>query len=194
MSQTGRDFHASPVGQLVLADMRPQDRIAPNFRYYELSLSETAARQGIDNRITGQAVFEGAIHLARNVLQPIRDAFGRFAPNSVYRSQALERALKGRPRTWVSTSQHTTGCACDVEVPGMSTLELAQWAADHLPLGFDQIICECYDPRRGPNSGWVHISLLPEGAGRNRGKLLSYVRDPRSGRYIYVNGLQSDIA
>jgi epoxyqueuosine reductase len=59
---------------------------------------------------------------------------------------------------------------------------------------FDQIICECYDPRKGPNSGWVHVSLLPPGAGRNRRQVLSYVVDAASGRLVYVDGLRPNEA
>ena len=122
------------------------------------------------------------------MLQPIRDAFGSFSPNSVYRSQHLERALKNKPASWLSTRQHAKGEACDIEIVAMPTLELAAWARDHLP-DFDQIICECYDPAKGPNSGWVHISLKPPGAGANRKQCLSYVRDKTSGRLVYVTGL-----
>lgn len=178
---------------LSLANIEPGDLIAPNFKVYELTVSELASRQGIPNDFTSDAELRAAVHLARAVLQPIRDAFGRFSPNSVFRSQALERALKNRPATWISTSQHTQGCACDVEIVGKSTLELAQWARDHLP-DYDQIICECYDPREGPNSGWVHISLKPPGQGANRRKLLSYIRDPHSGQMVYVDGLRASVA
>lgn len=187
-----RDHSGTPIEQISRAALQPQDPVAADFRYYELTVSEIAARSGIDNRFESDAQLRAAVHVARHVLQPIRDKHGRFTPNSVFRSQALERAVKNRPRTWLSTSQHTRGCACDVEVPGLATLELAHWASKNLPLGFDQIICECFDPKQGPNSGWVHISLLPPGAGRNRGQLLSYVRDARSNRYVYVDGLRAD--
>jgi hypothetical protein len=90
-------------------------------------------------------------------------------------------------------SQHTTGCACDLEIPGKPTLELAEWARDNLA-DYDQIICECYDPHKGPNSGWVHISLTPKGQGENRRMLLSYIRDPASGRMVYVEGLRESLA
>ena len=186
----GRDLTTTPLAQLRIAELDPEDRIAPNFQLYELSVSELADRRGIDNRIADDATLRAAVHLARNVLQPIRDAFGSFTPNSVYRSQALERQLKGKPASWISTSQHTQGRACDVEIPGKPTLELAAWARDHLA-DFDQIICECYDPRKGPNSGWVHVSLLPPGAGANRRQVLSYVADAASGRLVYVSGLQA---
>ncbi|MGQ0697026.1 MAG: D-Ala-D-Ala carboxypeptidase family metallohydrolase [Panacagrimonas sp.] len=179
-----------------LGQLDPQDLIAPNFRIYELTRSELAGRLGVNNAFPGNAELRAAIHLARNILQPIRDEFGRFTPNSVFRSQALERALKNKAASWISTSQHCLGCACDVEVPGLSTLKLAQWAATDgkLPQGYDQIICECFDPREGPNSGWVHISLLPPGHGENRRNKLSYIRDPATQRCVYVNGLRESVS
>ncbi|MEJ6003338.1 D-Ala-D-Ala carboxypeptidase family metallohydrolase [Paucibacter soli] len=187
----GQDLSKTALAQLRCATVHPEDLIAPNFRLYELSVSELAARRGIDNAIHDDATLRSAVHLAREVLQPIRDRFGRFTPNSVYRSQALERLLKDRPASWISTSQHCEGRACDVEIAGMATLELARWASTQLP-DYDQIICECYDPRQGPNSGWVHISLLPSGTGsKNRRQLLSYVVDAASDRLVYVQGLQA---
>lgn len=189
----GRDLSTVALNELRIAEIDPQDRVAKHFKLYELSISELADRQRIDNRIADDTVLRSAVHLAREVLDPIREAFGSFTPNSVFRSQALERALKAKPSSWISTSQHAEGRACDVEIVAKPTLELAAWASTTLP-EFDQIICECYDPRKGPNSGWVHISLLPPGAGRNRRQVLSYVVDPGSGRLVYVNGLQASEA
>lgn len=173
---------------LSLARLEPQDLIAPNFRFYELTRSELASRMGVDNAFSDDRTMRAAVNLARKVLQPVRDHFGGFTPNSVYRCQALERALKRRPTSWLSTSQHTYGSACDIEIVAKSTLELAKWAAASLP-DFDQIICECYDPREGPNSGWVHISLKPPWQGVNRKQLLSYIRND-TGQWIYVQGLR----
>jgi len=188
-----QDLTTTPLAALHCDGLDPMARIAPNFRLYELTVSETAARRQIDNRFKSDAELRAAVHLARAVLQPIRDQFGRFQPNSVYRSQELERALKNRPTTWISTSQHTEGRACDVEIPAVPTLDLADWASKNLA-DFDQIICECYDPRKGPNSGWVHISLRPPGQGRNRRQLMSYVVEPASGQLVYVQGLQPTFA
>lgn len=182
-----------PLHDLSLGIIKPGDLIAPNFQFYELTKSELASRLGIANNFSNDDELRAAIHLARNVLQPIRDKFGRFTPNSVYRSQALERTLKQKPSGWISTSQHATGCACDVEIPGKSTLELAEWARNNLP-EYDQIICECFDPREGPNSGWVHISLKPPKQGSNRMQLLSYISDPDTGRMVYVQGLRESVA
>lgn len=187
------EHQATPLKDLRVADLDPQDHIAPNFRVYELSRSEIAERLGIDNRLPDDAVLRAAVYLAREVMQPIRNAFDRFSPNSVYRSQELEQVIKRRPEGWISTSQHTLGCACDLEIPGKSTLELAQWAAGYLP-AYDQIICECFDPRQGPNSGWVHIALRPPGWGENRRELLSYILDTRTGRWVYMPGLRNSVA
>jgi len=159
---------------LSLKTIKPEDQIAPNFKVYELTKSELASRLGVTHNFATDAELRADVHLAREVLQRIRAAFGRFTPNSVYRSQALERALKHKPSGWISTSQHTTGCACDVEVPGKcTTLQLAQWAHDNHP-EYDQIIWECLGPREGENSGWVHVSLKPPGQGSNRKQVLSY--------------------
>ncbi len=186
------NYTRTKLENLSLASLDLQDLIAPNFRAYELTRSELANRLGVDNDFPGDQELRAAVNLARKVLQPFRDAFGGFTPNSVFRSQALERVLKRKPSGWLSTSQHTRGCACDIEIIGKSTLELAQWAADNLP-DYDQIICECYDPDEGPNSGWVHISLKPPEQGENRKQLLSYIRDTSSGQWLYVPGLRASV-
>lgn len=187
------DRSNDPLDSFDLRQLDSRDLVAPNFCVYELTKSEIASRLGVDNMFPSNRELRASIHLARHVLQPIRDAHGRFTPNSVFRSQELERALKKKPAGWLSTSQHTQGCACDVEVPGISTLKLAEWAAAHIAV-YDQIICECYDPREGPNSGWVHLSTKAPGQGTNRLQLLSYIRDSGSGAMVYVNGLRESVA
>ena len=170
----------------------PDDRIAPNFKFYELTRSETAERRNIDNAFEELEPLQSAVYLCRSVLQPVRDQFGRFSPNSVYRGQELERALKKKRKDWISKSQHTQGRACDIEIPGVPTIDLAKWVSDNLE--YDQVICECYNAAKGPNSGWVHVSIVPPGLGNNRAKLLSYVMDEDQGKYVYVNGLRESVA
>ncbi len=182
------DRGAEPIEKLARETVGANDLIAPNFRLHELTGSELASRLHIDNGFPSDDELRDAVYLARNVLQKIRDEFGPFTPNSVFRSQALERELKGKPAGWISTSQHAQGRACDVEIVGRTTLDLARWVAKNLE--FDQLICECYDVAEGLSSGWVHISVVPPGRGANRGEQLSYVRDPVTKRFVYVAGLR----
>jgi hypothetical protein len=166
-----------------------RDQVSKNFQVYELTRSEVAQRLQIDNAFSTARELRAAVNLCRRVLQPLRDEFGRYTPNSVYRCQALERALKKKPARWTSTSQHCSGEAADVEIPGLATLKLARWVSRNLE--FDQLICECYDPAQGPNSGWVHISLKAPGSGTNRKQLLSYIFDPLRRQFAYVDGLRA---
>ena len=80
------------------------------------------------------------------------------------------------------------GQACDIEIPGITTMGLAEWIQKNLE--FDQLILECYNPELGSNSGWAHVSLRPPGAANNRGRVLSYIRDPAEGKFVYVDGLR----
>ena len=178
---TGIPWHIFPL------DAAPRDQVSENFRFYELTKSETADRAGIDNSFSDAAEMRFSVYTCRHVLQPIRNEFGSFTPGSVYRSQALERVIKNKPDSWVSGSQHARGQAADVEVPGLPTVRLARWVEGNLD--FDQLILECYNPEKGLNSGWVHVSILPPGTGENRQQVLSYVFDPKVRKYIYTTGL-----
>lgn len=169
-------------------DLDPRDKIAPNFAIHELTRSETAARNDIDNGFPDETTLHSAVFLCREVMQKVRDRFGPFTPNSVYRSQELERVLKRKPASWISNSQHTFGQACDIEVAGISNVDLATWISRELT--FDQLILECFDPRKGPNSGWVHVSLVTPDFGRdNRRQVHSYIYSASERRYVYVPGL-----
>jgi len=167
---------------------RPDDLVSPHFRIHELIKSETAARLRFDNSFPDAATCRAAVYLCRKVLEPVRAKFGPFSPNSVFRCQQLERALKKKPAGWVSTSQHTLGMACDIVVPGTGNMELAHWITQNLV--FDQVILECHNAALGKNSGWVHVSIVPPKLGANRGNLLSYVMDAGAGKYVYVDGLR----
>jgi len=134
------DYRATPWHQISMG-LPPLTRISENFRLYELTVSETADRLGLNNRFDRAACLRNAVYLARQVLQPIRADFGPFTPNSIKNN-----------------------------------------------LVFDQLILECYDPAKGPNSGWVHVSIKPPGATQaNRGQVLSYIR--RGGGFVYLPGL-----
>lgn len=169
------------------ADAEPEDLVSKNFLFIELTKSEIATRQGIANGFPSVNELRCAVYLCRNVLQPVREKFGRYTPNSVFRSQDLERALKNMPSSWRSDSQHTIGQACDIEVLAATNMKLARWVRDNLE--FDQLILECYSAEEGPNSGWVHISVRPPGHGNNRKQILSYVKNPQTRKFEYVQEL-----
>lgn len=187
------DHSQTALEVLFLKDLDPQDRIAPNFRVYELDQSEVAARLSIDTRLPDDATLRAAVRVARELLQPIREAFAQpFSPLSVYRSQELERVLKRRVPGWISTSPHTAGYACDLRLPGIATLDLARWAMDHLP-DCDEILCESFDPAQGPQAGWLHIALRPSGLPPRPRQVQTQLRAPRTGRWIVLDGLRERI-
>lgn len=110
--------------------------------------------------------------LAEMILQPLRDTLGKpVRVNSAFRSEAVNRAVGGR-----ATSQHRLGQAADIDVPGMTSVELATKIVA-LGLPFDQVIEEF--------GSWVHVSYGP----RHRRQQLTAVK--RSGKTVYVLGIQS---
>lgn len=131
--------------------------LSEHFTLREMTLSQTAARQGIDNTPDDDAV--AALRaVCEHVLEPVRAHYGvPFSPSSGFRCLALNRALGSK-----DSSQHIKGEAVDLEVPGVPNYELAAWIRDNLT--FDQLILEFYTPG-DPTSGWVHCSYV---AGDNR--------------------------
>ncbi len=145
--------------------MHNNDKFSEHFCLGELIRSAMAERKHIDNTPPDE-IAENLKHLCRQVLEPIRQHYGKpFRPNSCYRSPELNKAIGGS-----ATSQHCKGEAVDIEVPGVSNYDLARWVEQNLE--FDQLILECY--RSGePTSGWVHVSLKSPGK-TNRKQALTY--------------------
>ena len=117
-----------------------------NFTIQELTASATAAAKKIKNDPTPEAV-ENLKLLVNNVLDPLRDAYGKpIRVDSGYRSPALNAAVKGS-----KTSQHLKGQAADItggsKQENKKLFELAQ----ELNLPYCQLIDE-------KNFSWVHIS------------------------------------
>lgn len=133
--------------------MIQNQQLSKNFSLKELVKSSTATRLGIDNWPTDQQVVDNLIAVMDNIVQPVRDYYGvPFGPNSGYRCLLLNRALKSK-----DTSQHVLGQAVDIEVPGISNYNLAEWIVDNCE--FDQVLLEFYYPGQ-PTSGWVHVSYV----------------------------------
>ena len=122
-----------------------------NFSLLELTKSDTAIRKGIDNEPNADQVDKLKL-LCENILQPVRDHFGRVKVTSGFRSVELCTAIGSSVN-----SQHAKAEAADFECPGVDNAELADWIHKNLP--YDQLILEFYTPGE-PNSGWIHCSWI----------------------------------
>ena len=127
--------------------------LSRNFTLSELTKSDTAIRRGINNNPNAEQV-EKLKALCENILQPVRDHFGRVKVTSGFRSVALCLAIGSSER-----SQHANAEAADFECPGVDNAELADWI--HKNLTYDQLILEFYTPGE-PNSGWIHCSWISD--------------------------------
>ena len=128
--------------------------LSRNFSLQELIKSDTAIRLNIDNNPNSDQV-EKLKMLCENVLQPVRDQFGRVKITSGFRSVELCRAIGSS-----ENSQHAKAEAADFECIGVDNAEVADWIKQNLET--DQLILEFYTPGE-PNSGWIHCSWIPEG-------------------------------
>ena len=117
-----------------------------NFSLQELIKSDTAIRKGIDNNPNADQV-EKLKRLCENVLQPVRDHFGRVKVTSGYRSPELCVAIGSS-----INSQHAKAEAADFEVMGVDNAEVADWV--YMNCRPDQLILEYYNIGE-PNSGRI---------------------------------------
>jgi uncharacterized protein YcbK (DUF882 family) len=129
-------------------------KISKNFTWSEFTKSDVATRYRIMNAIKDWDVRDNIIALVENILQPLRDAWGRpLFINSGYRCKELNEKVGG-----VETSQHRKGQAADVgcsDPLGLAKLLLK------MDLDFDQAIVY---------PSFLHISYKDEG--KNRRQLL----------------------
>ena len=151
-------------------------QLSEHFNLKEFTKSETAIRKRIDNTPNLEHTNNLKI-VCEKILEPVRKHFGKpVRINSGYRGPALNTAVGGSAK-----SQHCNGEAVDFEIDGLANPELAKWVAENCD--FDQIILEFYDPKEGPNSGWVHASYSK---GKNRKQKLTAVTV--SGKTVYKPG------
>ena len=129
-------------------------KLSQNFSLKELVASQTADRHGISNQPTDEHI-ENLKLLCENVLQPVRDHFGRVKVTSGFRTIELCQAIGSSEK-----SQHAKAEAVDFECVGVDNAEVADWVKKNLET--DQLILEYYTPGE-PNSGWIHCSWIPEG-------------------------------
>lgn len=152
-------------------------KVTENFTLAELTASPAAKRLGLKNN-PSPAEIENLRHVCLNILERVREHYNRpLKINSGYRSPKVNAAVKGSV-----TSQHRYGEAVDFEIPGIPNKEIADWIADNLE--FDQVILEFYNPKDGPSSGWVHVSL--KRVGKNRRQRLIAQKSSRGTVYKQV--------
>ena len=150
--------------------------LSANFTLKELTKSDTATRLGLDNT-PDEATIENLKLLCQEVLQPIREHFGKSVTvNSGFRSPESNAAVNGS-----KTSDHCKGMAADIEIVGVPNPELAQWIMDNLD--YTQLILEFYTQGQ-PNSGWVHVSYDP-----NNIKMQELTAVKVAGKTTYLAGL-----
>ena len=97
-----------------------------NFSLLELTKSDTAIRRGIDNEPNADQVDKLKL-LCENILQPVRDHFGRVKVTSGFRSSELCVAIGSS-----INSQHAKAEAADFECPGVDNVELFDWIKNNL--------------------------------------------------------------
>ena len=152
-----------------------------NFTLSELIKSDTAIRKGINNNPNAEQI-EKLKALCENILQPVRDHFGRVKITSGFRSVELCLAINSS-----ANSQHAKAEAADFECMGTDNAELADWINKNLD--YDQLILEFYDPSE-PNSGWIHCSYVPEGG---RKQFLHAYKSEGKTKYKPVIGKAADL-
>jgi len=153
--------------------------LTKNFTLEELTASPIAKRYGISNT-PSQTGKEKLAVLARNILQPIRDAYGApVVVTSGYRCTRLNTVVGG-----AKTSDHIYCCAADIRSQS-DTVEdnkrlwetvVKLWKEGKIPM-LKQCINEFgYD--------WVHVSFQ-DGRTSKRGQFLDARRV--KGKTIYNN-------
>ena len=155
--------------------------LSRNFTLQELIKSDTAIRMDIDNNPNADQI-EKLKSLCENILQPVRDHFGRVKVTSGFRSEQLCVAIKSSVN-----SQHAKAEAADFEVMGTDNAELADWIQKNLE--YDQLILEFYTPGE-PNSGWIHCSYVSDSP---RKQFLHAYRSEGKTKYKPIIGKAKDL-
>jgi zinc D-Ala-D-Ala carboxypeptidase len=125
-------------------------RLSPNFTLAELTVSETAARRGIDNTPTVE-IIENLKRLAE-ALQEVRRLLGNKAilVSSGYRSPELNVAVGGS-----KNSDHCKGLAADFIAPSFGSPDDVIKAIVASDIPYKQVIRE-FDR-------WVHFAIPEQG-------------------------------
>lgn len=152
--------------------------ISKHFSIHEVEKSQTAVRLGISNKLP-KKYHKYASDIAANILEKCRKKFGKFVPNSWYRSKQINTRIGGS-----TTSQHCFGQAVDFEISNVTNIELGKWIYNNLE--FDQLIFE-FTNNKYPKAGWIHCSYKE---GHNRNQVLLAYKYKGMSKYKTLNDKQ----
>ncbi len=150
--------------------------LSPHFSLEEFCTSQTAARMGhaID---PSESDVRNLTRLCETVLEPLRTALDRpLIITSGLRPLWLNEAIGGS-----KSSAHMDGRAADMQVHGLSPLEVCRKVAE-LRLPVDQCIHEF------PPAGWCHVGIAPADSLPRNQYLTARVL---SGRTVYEIGVNA---
>ena len=136
------------------------ERISKHITYKEAIRSNTALRLNINN-IPNDYEISNMVGIASNVFEPLREYVGGpIKINSMFRSEALNRAIGGSSR-----SQHCQGRAIDLDdtFGHKTNAEMFNYIKNNL--NFDQLIWEFGDDTK---PDWVHVSFVSNDENRGR--------------------------
>lgn len=118
------------------------------FTIAEMTRSDTADKQGIDNRLP-KDLLPNVENLIAEVLDPLREWYGRpIYVNSGYRCPELNKVVGG-----VENSYHVSGCAADLDtrLSKSENGKLFEYIKENLP--FTELGWE-------GGGAWVHVALV----------------------------------
>lgn len=134
------------------------NKVGKYFTLDELTVTTTGL-----NNIPMQSEKENLVKLVDNILDPLRELYGKpIHINSGYRSPLVNKKVGG-----AATSQHVQGQAVDI-TGGSKEENLKLFNLIVKNFKFDQIIFEKGDSK-GPD--WVHVSFSST---KNRGEKLKF--------------------
>ena len=140
--------------------------ITRNFTLEEMLSSATADKYHITNRPTAEQQ-RHIVELVTNLLQPLRDAYGKpITITSGFRNLLLNSKVGGS-----KTSAHMTGYAADCQ-PANGDMKGFQEAVNKFikTANYDQVIFEQYDKKTGLCK-WIHIGYK-NSQGKQRKQIL----------------------